>query len=79
MTFLLHLPEEARSLAHGPLSHNTCEFILQVVFQCMCPAVGQALTVKRDVSREDWNKTFGAAETAKKRWQQLGKDRGIKS
>ena len=77
--FFLHLPSEATNLAGSPeLSHTTCEFVLQVVFQCMSPAVRQALIVKRDVSREDWNKTFGAATDAKKRWQQLGKDRGIK-
>jgi hypothetical protein len=76
MMFFLHLPSEATNLSGSPeLTQATCEFVLQVVFQCMCPAVRQALIVKRDVNREDWNKTFGAAT---KRWQQLGKDRGIK-
>jgi hypothetical protein len=77
MVFLLHLPTETRNLNDSPrLSRDTCEFILQVVFQCTCPAVHRALIVKRDVGREDWNKTFGAAT---KRWQQLGKERGVKT
>jgi hypothetical protein len=74
--FFLHLPSEATNLSGSPeLSRSTCEFILQVTFQCMSPAVCQALMVKRDVGREDWNRTFGAAT---KRWQQLGRERGIK-
>jgi len=80
MLFLLHLPKEATNLVDSPqLSRSTCEFIVQVCFECMVPAVGRALAPKRDVSREDWNRTFGAANDAKKRWQQLGKDRGIKN
>ena len=61
MMFLLHLPTEARSLLHSPLlSHRTCEFLVQVAFECSCPAVLRACTLKRQTPREDFERTFGS-------------------
>jgi hypothetical protein len=73
MLFLLHLPAESRNLIDSPkLSRETCNFILAAVFQSTCKAVHRALTVTRKVSREDWNKTFGAAT---EKWVAIRKER----
>jgi hypothetical protein len=59
MLFLLHLPAEARSLLHSPLSHETCEFIMQVCFECSCDAVLIECQLKRRTSKEEFAKCFG--------------------
>jgi hypothetical protein len=59
MTFLLHLPVEARSLLHSPLRKETCEFLLQVCCECSCDAVLKAcLTRNGRVSNLEVKKIF---------------------
>jgi hypothetical protein len=62
MTFLLHLPVEARSLLHSPLSRETCEFLLQVCFECSCDAVLFACQLKRKTPREEFARVFGGRQ-----------------
>jgi hypothetical protein len=62
MTFLLCIPAEARDLRHTPLSRETCEFLLQVCFECSCNAVLLACGLKRKTPREVFNKTFGGVK-----------------
>ena len=64
MMFLLHLPPEARSLLHSPLSKETCEFLMQVCFECSCDAVLVACSLKRRTSKEDFAKCFGGQPKA---------------
>lgn len=60
MLFLLHLPMEARSLLHSPeLSPETCEFLMQVCFECSCEAVLTACQLKRRTPKEEFVKVFG--------------------
>jgi hypothetical protein len=63
MTFLLHLPKEARNLLDSPqLSHETCEFLLQVCFECSCDAVLIACQLKRKTTKEEFARVFGGRQ-----------------
>jgi hypothetical protein len=64
MTFLLHLPKEARNLIDSPqLSQTTTEFITQVVWECSINAVLIECELKRKTEKEEWNKTFGGRQS----------------
>ncbi len=66
MMFLLHLPPETRALDRSPLlSKLTCEFLVQVVFECSCPAVLRACGLMRQTPREEFNRSFGAPEMSR--------------
>jgi hypothetical protein len=62
MTFLLHLPIEARNMLDSPqLSHKTNEFLFQVVWECSCWAVLEVCNeeINNRTPKEEFAHCFG--------------------